>query len=76
MPSPSVINAIWARATDDVWAVGMSPTVLLHFDGQSWAPVRSHAAGAIGLFGISGGAGPIVIVGTGGFLDLLDRFEP
>jgi hypothetical protein len=44
-PQGARLQALWARAADDVWAVG-SPAVALRWDGRTWtsAPVRPGPA--------------------------------
>ncbi len=39
-PQGFPLNALWATADDDVWAVGLVGTIL-HWDGESWAYVAS-----------------------------------
>ena len=65
---PVGLNAFWARAKDDIWAVGNIGRIY-HFDGTTWKDVRLVFNGAplvANLTGIAGtSAGELFIVGDG-----------
>lgn len=56
------LRSVWARASDDVWAVGDQGTVL-HFDGVTWRAAQSGISDD--LFGVWA-AGPNDVWATGG----------
>ena len=66
--APVAMNAFWARAANDIWAVGNVGRVY-HFDGASWKDMRLVFNGAplvANLTGIAGtSAGELFIVGDG-----------
>jgi hypothetical protein len=56
VPTTTWLNAVAARATDDVWAVGQGngQTLTMHWDGQSWQQVPSPSVGQNDeLFGVA-----------------------
>ena len=57
-----------AIAEDDVYAVGLQGTIL-HFDGQSWKSDAGPSGGAT-WYGMHGGDGTIVLVGSGGAIQM------
>jgi hypothetical protein len=62
------LYGVWASSASDVWVVGVAGTVL-HFDGNSWAPVSisgpSPTQVLSGVWGTPGG-GDVWVVGAGG----------
>jgi hypothetical protein len=56
------LNAIWGRASNDIWAGGASG-VLAHWDGLSWT---TSSAGADDLHGMHGAGGALWTVGARG----------
>lgn len=49
LPQGNPLGAVWAFASDDVWAAGGKAT-LLHFDGQTWKWVNSGTDAGISYF--------------------------
>jgi hypothetical protein len=59
------LTAVWARASDDVWAVGTGG-VVLRFDGKRWSRVPSPTSAD--LYTVTGTEAEVWIGGAGGTL--------
>lgn len=58
------LRAIWGSSATDVWVVGDG--VVLHFDGNSWAPAADGVPPGLSLRGLGGHVGgPLFAVGAG-----------
>src|SRR5207237_924010 len=40
LPQAHALTSVWAAASDDVWAVGVSGAIV-HWNGTSWTPLKS-----------------------------------
>lgn len=67
------VRAIWASASNDVFAAG-AQGALLHYDGNDWTPVRSQNVS--NLYALGGFAGGLWIGGDGGLVELLRTTLP
>ncbi|HEY5955509.1 MAG TPA: hypothetical protein VIV60_03100, partial [Polyangiaceae bacterium] len=64
-PTNGYYTSIWARATDDVWAVG-DDSLIQHFDGKAWSVVQSRKPGAE-FYAIHGSSPTdVIVVGESG----------
>ena len=64
-PTNDYFTGLWARATDDVWAVGYD-SVIMHFDGNAWDVVQNRDSGweLMAVHGSS--ATDVLVVGESG----------
>jgi len=71
----SGLKDVWGTSGNDVWAVGDSTALVLHYDGTQWRSELSGIAGVTDYWGISvgGTAANDVLVGTS--LRLLVRYD-
>jgi hypothetical protein len=71
-PTDGYFTSLWARASDDVWAVGYD-SLIQHFDGDTWSIVQNRNSGWE-LYAVHGSSRTdVIVVGESG---TILRFGP